>query len=380
MKILYHHRIASKDGQFVHVEELTNALREDRHQLYFVCPKFSDESDFGAEGGIATRLKRLLPRFVYELLELSYSLWIAIKLIAAVLKFRPDFIYERYNLYQPVGVIVGRLFGLPVLLEVNAPLVAERKKYSGLALCRVAKRVEDFTWRNATYVLPVTQVLAEHVIEAGVDAAKIVVIPNGINKGVLDKFDSYRAQSNVGGEITIGFTGFINPWHRLDLALDAIARIGDPKIKFLCVGEGDIRSELERQAKTLGISDQVVFTGLVSRDRVFDYVSRFDIALQPAVTAYASPLKLFEYMACGALIVAPDMPNIREVLSTNNAILFDPERPDDFKEALIDALKHFSQYAPKRQAARASIDEQGLTWQHNARRVIALVEDRRKAS
>ncbi len=45
-------------------------------------------------------------------------------------------------------------------------------------------------------------------------------------------------------------------------------------------------------------------------------------------SSYASPLKLFEYLALGRAIVAPDQPNIREVLDDGvNALLFDPDDP-----------------------------------------------------
>ena len=54
--------------------------------------------------------------------------------------------------------------------------------------------------------------------------------------------------------------------------------------------------------------------GVVERDALAAYIATFDIALQPEVTAYASPLKLFEYMALSRAIVAPDAANIREVL------------------------------------------------------------------
>ena len=37
-RILYHHRIASKDGQYVHVEEIINALRKAGHQVFIVAP------------------------------------------------------------------------------------------------------------------------------------------------------------------------------------------------------------------------------------------------------------------------------------------------------------------------------------------------------
>ena len=79
MKILYHHRIASKDGQYVHVEELTNALTEAGHSINIVAPEFNKSSDFGYEGGPAAKLKALLPQVAYELLELSYSLVVAFK-------------------------------------------------------------------------------------------------------------------------------------------------------------------------------------------------------------------------------------------------------------------------------------------------------------
>ena len=374
MKILYHHRIASKDGQYVHVEELTNALKEAGHELLFVCPEFADKAEFGGEGGIATKLKSMLPKSIYELLELTYSLLIIFKLVKVILKFKPEFIYERYNLYQPAGVIIAKLFKIPLLLEVNAPLVQERARYSGLALPRFAKMIEDFTWRNATYVLPVTQVLAEHVVKAGVRRDKIVVIPNGINQNVLEQLDKKAQDKSKKTDIVIGFTGFINPWHKLDKALDAIAKIGNKDIKFICVGEGDIRADLEAQARHLGIADQVTFTGLVTRDEVFGYVAQFDIALQPSVTEYASPLKLFEYLACGALVIAPDMPNIREILSEDNAILFDPNMEDDFRDKLVNALENFEDYTEIKRAAREAIELQKLTWQNNASRVIGLIK------
>lgn len=372
MKILYHHRIASKDGQYVHIEELTNALMEQGHDIYFVCPKFMDEDDFGGEGGIAAKLKARLPGWFYEILELSYSFIIIYKLIVALIKFKPDFIYERYNLYQPVGVILAKLFRLPILLEVNAPLVEERIKYNRLSLPRFAKIIEHFTWRNATKILPVTQVLADIITtNAGLDGSKIHVIPNGINQNKVHLLQKSTKKEDD-QSLIIGFIGFINPWHRLDRALEAIASVGNKEIRFICVGEGDIRPELEAQAKMLGIGDQVYFVGLVDRDQAFRYVSQFDIALQPSVTEYASPLKLFEYLAAGTLIIAPDMPNIREIVNEESALLFDPKSEDGFKSQLIKVLTSFDKLHRIQKAAQGLILDKQLTWQYNAKRVIAI--------
>lgn len=373
MKILYHHRIASKDGQYVHVEGMTTALKEAGHELHIVSPKFSDESDFGSEGGIAAKLKALLPQWFYELLEFAYSLLVACKLIVAIIQFKPDVIYERYNTFQPAGVILAKLFGLPILQEVNAPLVAERSKYSGLTLKRFAKAIENFTWRSSSILLPVTDVLAGHLRAVGVPDNKIVVIPNGIHESFLADMDQRVKNRAHSDSLVIGFTGFIHPWHGLDIALQAIAEVERKDIRFICVGEGDIRADLEKLAVKLGIADRVEFTGLVSREKIIDYVSQFDIALQPAVTEYASPLKLFEYLACGSLVIAPDMDNIREILDEKSALLFEvTDSNANFKEQLVYALNNYGALQDIRIAARELIESKGLTWQKNAERVVGL--------
>jgi glycosyltransferase involved in cell wall biosynthesis len=77
-------------------------------------------------------------------------------------------------------------------------------------------------------------------------------------------------------------------------------------------------------ASNLGISKQLIITGVIQRNWMASYINLFDIAIQPAVTAYASPLKLFEYLHLGRTIIAPDTPNIREVLSHGeDSLLFE---------------------------------------------------------
>ncbi|MBA6352884.1 glycosyltransferase family 4 protein [Colwellia sp. BRX9-1] len=371
MKILYHHRIASKDGQFVHVEELTNAFIEQGHELKFVAPSLNENSDFGHDGGFVTKLKKLLPRALYELLELSYSLWIFIKLVIAIKQFKPEFIYERYNLYQPAGIWASKLFNIPLILEVNAPLVYERKTYSGLALVKFAKWIENYTWKNATHTLPVTDVLADHLRKVGVKEQNITVIHNGVNQPFIDEMLAKPIANNK-KEIVIGFTGFIHPWHGMDKAIEAIAKHKDLPLKLICVGDGNILPELKEQAKGLGISDKIEFAGLVTRDKVMAYVEQFDITLQPDVTDYASPLKMFEYMAVGSVIIAPDCPNIREILSDDTALFFEKGNQASFIEKLVYAIEHINELNEMRSAVKTSVIDKQFIWQENAKRVVEL--------
>jgi len=377
VRILYHHRTRSKDGQFVHIEEMIHALRTQGHEVIIAAPPSIENEEFGADAGAVALLKRWLPKWFYEIAELGYSLVAYRRLAKAIRAHKPDCIYERYNLFLPAGVWAARRHKLPLLLEVNAPILEERSRYDGLSLTRLARWSQAYAWRNADVVLPVTQVLGDIVASYGVDEKRIVVIPNGINGERFESAPDVEAAKRalgLEGRLVLGFTGFVRDWHGLDKVLTLIA--ADPPASLrhlLVVGDGPARAGLERQARELGIENRVTFTGIVGRDDVARHVAAFDIALQPAVVAYASPLKLFEYLALGKAIVGPAQPNIEEILRRDhNAVLFDPKDPDGLATAISrlcgDAVLRNKVAAN----ARATIADQQLTWSANAHRVIEL--------
>lgn len=380
MKILYHHRTRSKDGQFVHISELIHALRKLGHEVLVVAPTAMEHVEFGSDAGVVALLKRFVPRFAYELMELGYSLLAYRRLKRAVLAFRPDCLYERYNLFLPAGVWIKRKFGLPMLLEVNAPIFEERAKYDGISLERLAVWSQRYVWRGADVVLPVTRVLADMVQAAGVPDERIAVIPNGIDP---DRFgnislpvESAKSKLGLRDRLVLGFTGFVREWHGLERVVDLVAdRTGGPRLHLLVVGDGPARESLQARARERGIVDRLTVTGVIDRDRVSDYVAAFDVALQPAVVPYASPLKLFEYLGMGRAIVAPATPNIREILADGeNAVLFDPEEPDGMLRAIDRICADGELRRRVADGAKSTIAREKLTWDGNARRVVELFE------
>lgn len=380
MKILYHHRTASKDGQAVHIEEMIEALRADGHEVCVVAPAIGASGEMGGKVDWVHRLKAALPKPIYELLELAYSLHAYRKLAAAALEFKPDAIYERYNLFLMAGAMVKKRFGIPLLLEVNSPLVHERSKHGGgLALPSLARWAESKAWCSADYVLPVTQVLAGYVKEYGIPDNRITVIPNGINKSHFAKAPSTseaKARFGLPDKLVLGFTGFVRDWHGVDRIINWMATPDAPtNTHLLIVGDGPVREDLQNQALALGLEERVTFTGVVHRSKVPDYVATFDIALQPAVTSYASPLKLMEYLILGKAIIAPATANLQEILvDGKNAVMFDENQPCSL-EATLTRLCHDSALRDQLAiAARQTIDDLQLTWSGNARRVITLAQ------
>eukprot|EP01037_Dinobryon_pediforme_P012380 gene12380-12467_t len=371
VKILFHHRVASRDGQSVHIEELTAALADQGHEIVFVGPEGWSRTGFGGSNPTVDRIKAAIPAAMFEMLELAYNARAFLRLWLAVRRHRPDVIYERFSLFLFAGVWVKALTGLPLLLEVNSPLFEERARNDGLKLHAVGRWAQGMLWRRASHVLPVTGVLARTVAEYGVPEQRITVIPNGINPA---RFNEVAEVPHHG--VTLGFTGFIRGWNALERIVDVVAEHGRRlDLRLLVVGDGPARDDVLAHAASCGVADRVEITGVVERDHVAAQVARFDIAVIPGLTPYSSPLKLFEYMALGRAIVAPATDNIREILTDGeDALLFDP-RTDRAMEA---AILRLSEDAALRQrlgdAARLRIDTAGLTWARNAERVAEIAE------
>lgn len=380
MKILYHHRIGSKDGQYVHIEELVTALRNQGHDVLVVGPGEFEDQPFGGESGFVAWLKRRIPGVAYELLEFLYNTIDFVRLYKALRRFQPDLVYERYNLYFLSGLMARRLLRVPLLLEVNAPLYQERSQFGGLRLRWLARWSEKKSWRGADHIFTVTHVLAEYLYESGVKKQRVSVTPNGINpQRFPETIDRGAAKHNLGlnDRLILGFVGFAREWHGLDTVIDLLSEYqGIVDLHFLLVGDGPARGLLEQQARDAGVSDQVTITGIVGRDQVAEYTSAFDIALQPDVVPYASPLKLFEYMACGSAIVAPATANLREILTNeHDALLFEADGADSFANAVHRLIKDTELRQRLGIAARQTLDDKQLTWAHNARRVTDIAID-----
>jgi glycosyltransferase involved in cell wall biosynthesis len=368
MRILYSHRIQSRDGQSVHLEDLVAAFRAAGHEVLVVGPSFYAATGFGAETNWVAKLRAFLPGAIGELAELAYNIPAWWQLRQAAARFNPDFIYERYNLFYLAGMWLARERRIPFLVEVNSPLAEERIAHGGLKLGGLARWAERAVWRAADRVFAVTHVLGARITAVGVDPSRLVITPNGIN---LDRFSPRLAAT--GHRVVLGFIGFVRPWHGIEPVIEALAASPD-RFDFVIAGEGPARASLEAMVAKADLGAHVTFAGLVARDTVPGFLAGIDIALQPRAVDYASPLKLFEYMAAGCAIVAPDQPNLREILvDGETALLFEPENWDALWACIARLAADPALRARLGTAARAAVIEQDYTWAGNARRVVAAL-------
>lgn len=378
MKILYHHRIGSKDGQYVHITEIVNALESLGHEVILVGPGAIDAQSLGGESGWIVTLKRFLPSAIYEVIELAYSLVDYQVLRRKIREHNPDFIYERYNLYFISGVWARRRFHLPYIVEINSPLKDERSKYGKISLKWLARWSERSVWRGADHIFTVTRVLAGRIAAELEGPENISVTPNGINpEDFIDMPSRSEAKRALGveGRITLGFVGFIREWHGLEQIIDLISERPEFPLQLVVVGDGPARNHLEKYASNRGVSEQVTFVGVVAREQIASFIAAFDIALQPSVVPYASPLKLFEYMAAGCAIVAPSTDNIREILSHDvNALLFSLGDSNALSTQVDRLVLDSALRERLGESARQTIVDRDLTWTGNAKAVLSVAQ------
>ncbi|MBL8694613.1 MAG: glycosyltransferase family 4 protein [Planctomycetes bacterium] len=379
MKILYHHRTAADDGQAVHIRELQSAFRRLGHEVREVALVTRSKPGQAHQRSMLGTLADWAPRFVRELAEHGYDLVGARALRSAIAEQRPDLLYERYALSTACGATVARELKIPYVLEVNSPLVDEVSRTRGLSFAGIARRKELKVLRTATLVAVVSGALRDWVLSCGVERSRIVLTPNGVDRerfAPRPKSAELLQRLDLAGKVVIGFTGFVRDWHRLDLALDAIAkaRLATRGAVLLVVGEGPALEGLRKHAEALGLSDAVHFTGKVDHKDMADYVRLIDIALVTAINPYASPLKLFEYLAVGAASVVVDQPNLREIVDEQAARFF----PQGDAEALARSLEELVLDPAVRtaigQSGRALLLERDYTWDGNVRRVISALK------
>ena len=156
----------------------------------------------------------------------------------------------------------------------------------------------------------------------------------------------------------------------------AARRPADDPAALMVVGDGPVRAELEAQAKSLGIAHKLVFTGVLPRSQVPAAAMAFDVALQTALVPYASPLCLFEYMAMGKAILAPDQPNHHEVLVRDvDCVMYDPADPAGVESRLDHMLADPTACRRIGESARLALHDRRYYWAGNAARVLKAADE-----
>jgi glycosyltransferase involved in cell wall biosynthesis len=374
--------VAGEKGASAHVRGLVRAFVSLGHEVVLVTPRGEGVDGLGARlvpvqipeliAGVSQATDRRIARALGHLWN---NVAVEGTLREVLRTFRPDIIYERYSPFGIAGSLVAKRFGVPHLLEVNAPLAWEGRRYRKQALQEAAESLERAAVATTSLVVAVSRELKELLVAAGHASSRIAVVPNGVDAELFrPDGDAYR--DGLDDRLVVGFVGSLKPWHGLEMLADAFRRLArDSRFHLLVVGDGPqarVIEELDRE-----LPGRVTRIGAVPHTEVPKYLRAMDIAVAPYPALerfYFSPLKVLEYMATGRAVVATGIGQLTELIRAGvNGVLVEPGRTG----ALGDAIAFLADDAGRRRAlGRAAVENvrREHLWTHRARRVLEFVE------
>ena len=284
---------------------------------------------------------------------------------------RPAFIYERLALGNSAGALLSAEFGVPYIVEYNGSEISMRRSFDDSGYIYEAEylEAEALAFEQATIISVVSAEIRNTLVARGVDPARILVNPNGVDLEAYapappEARESIRAGLGVeAADRVVGFTGTFGGWHGIDVLSEAIPKICQavPAVKFLLIGDGNFKHLIDRAVTSFGLERRVISTGRVPQAEGARLLKACDIYVSPHSAHmidskfFGSPTKVFEYMALGGGIVASDLEQIGQVLSPSltpeeasagasvsdeRAVLCAPGNVGQFVQAVIALAEH----------------------------------------
>lgn len=232
--------------------------------------------------------------------------------------------------------------GIAAAALSRAPLIIS-EHWSALALRRLPEGEIDRARRyfqRATVVSPVSHDLARR-IAALTGTTTVTPVPNPVDTELFVPGEPRDPESGV-RLLAVGNLTAIKG-HRV--LIDAMARLTDthPTVHLEVVGDGDLRADLERQARDRGVASNVQFHGRVARGRVAEMMRTTDILVLPSLWENL-PCVLLEAMSSGLPVVATRVGGTAEIVDTSNGQLVDPDSETALVDGILQVIKRRHQY------------------------------------
>lgn len=265
-----------------------------------------------------------------------------------------------------------------IALEINSTYIAE--EYPANIFYRALDWLECQHFREAHVIFVVSEHLRAHLIDRGLDPARVIVNPNGVDPAVFSpsiQIDAaaMREQFKIPSDaLILGYVGGMETFRRLPLLVEQFAELrrrGHKKLFLLIIGAGkDWQAVIDAIAKHHDVLDGWVSTlGWQPHNEVPKLMRLFDIAIFPYTNDYVSPLKLFEYLAMGMATVGPDISGIRGIFLDRQHLRLVSQTELNFVAVMEELL---AQPEQMRQLAQQGLQHvvTHYTWQHNVAKFL----------
>jgi glycosyltransferase involved in cell wall biosynthesis len=386
MKIIY---ISSEDMRKegagkTHFIEVAQNLVKLGNELLILLPGYQprDRKNYGLSVCyVPTFRKNVLSYLLYEINSLLY-------LTFYILKWKPDVIYLRQGLFEVFPPILARLFGVPYVIEKNGIMEDEfRSRGFSEIVIKILRLAEEINFRLSDKIVCVTEGIKREIVRRyKVNEGKLVVIPNGANIELFRPLDKHECRRKLGLEedaFYIGFVGSFAPWQGLDILIEAAKQLkeqGYCQIKYILVGSGERELSLRQKVREYKLEQEIRFIGRVTYEQVVYYVNACDIAIAPFTKERnsiigVSPLKLYEYLACGRPVIASRVDGIKEVIEEGKCgYLFEPGDAEELAKRIIQSYQERDTLQEMGVRGRRLVESK-YSWKMTAKRVVKVLNE-----
>lgn len=369
--------VFGEKGASIHIQEMMRAFAKQGHDVRAVAAKRGETSDAILNVEEVRTTVAGNTRAEKEQAAIAQADAIEARLVALYQDWPFNLIYERYSLWSAAGCRSGRRLGVPVVTEVNAPLVVEQAAFRSLVCKDEAQAIEAEVLAGSTALAAVSRQMAAYLTDAGADPHRVHVIGNAVD---TTHFCAEARAAEVAAipsdAFVVGFTGSLKIWHGVDTLMAAFRafQANEPRAHLLICGDGPKRGWIEGFVSGAGLENAVTMAGWVDHAALPGLIAQMDVATAPYPASenhYFSPLKLYEYLAMGRPVLASDIGQTAELLKGSEAALLLP--PGD-ATALAKAFEALY-IDPARRAemsAAAAIEGARHDWTANAARIVEI--------
>lgn len=362
--------LPSRRANTIQTMKMAQALTQLAHTVQVLVPQRRADHQPAAWEQLA-RHYGLRHRFALHWLPVNprwRSYDYALKAVWFARRHNADLVYTRL----PQAAALASAVGMATIFEIHdlpqgrlAPWLL-RRFLSGRGARRLVVITAALRAALAQRVSPLPPHPFTLIAPDGVDLARYADLPSPA---------AARAQLGLADRFTVGYTGHLYAGRGGELILQLAAQL--PDLNFLLVGgnPADV-ARLRAQAAEL---ENITLTGFVPNAELPRYQAACEVLLMPYqrrvaassggdIAHYLSPMKLFEYLACGRVILSSDLPVLREVLNERNARLLPADQPGAWAAALRTLAENPAQGQSLAEQARR--DAQQYDWQARAARLL----------
>jgi len=254
---------------------------------------------------------------------------LGLKTLQLLARNQYDIIHAHLHEGALIGLLLGRLFGIPVVFDFQGSLTEEMIDHKFLRrnslFYKPLRRIEQWLDQTARVVFT-SSAHAERILieDFACNPHQICVLPDCVNTDVFkptsefdpDALSALRQRLGIPvASKVIVYLGLLAEYQGTTLLLEATQRIlkDDPNVYLLLMGFPGV--DLYRQkARTYGIEQSVIFTGRIPYADAPRYLALGNVAAAPKLSLTEGSGKLLNYMAMALPTVAFDTPVAREYL------------------------------------------------------------------